>query len=124
MIVSSITILVFLGIKINLNSTYTKDKFEQIYTQENGGQESDAKTRLNFGLTAMEIITEKEFYINECLRAYKVFSIRFYIIIGLNVLLIIWLIYQANKVSKIQQKRDTLSKNDAILFDNEENVKF
>ena len=47
-----------------------------------------------------------------------------YGIIGLNVLLIILLIYQIPKVSRIQEKRDKLSKDDEILFDEEENVKF
>ena len=72
----------------------------------------------------IKIKSEKEYYIDECVKAYNIFSIRMYGIIGLNVLLIILLIYQIPKVSRIQEKRDKLSKDDEILFDEEENVKF
>ena len=39
--ISIITILVFLGVKANMDSTYTKSKFEQIYTQEYGEKTSN-----------------------------------------------------------------------------------
>ena len=38
---------------------------------------------------------------------------------GLNILLIILLLYQISKISKIQGKRDKLSKDDEILFGKE-----
>lgn len=119
-----VTILVFLGIKVNLNSTYTESKFEQIYIQENGEKTTDTKSKFNVGLTGVQMKTEKEFYIDECIKAYNIFSIRMYVLVGVNVFIIILLIYQISKVSKIQEKRDRLSKDDAILFDEEENVKF
>ena len=122
--ISVIMILAFLGIKINLDSTYTKNKFEQIYIQENGDIKSNAKTRLGIGLTGAQLKTEKEYYIDECVKAYNVFFIRMYCIVALNTLLIILLIYQISRVSKIQEKKDRISKDDAILFDEEENVKF
>ena len=119
-----VTILVFLGIKANLNSTYTESKFEQIYIQENGEKTTGIKSKFNVGLTGVQMKTEKEYYIDECVKAYNIFGIRMYVLVGVNVLLIILLIYQISKVSKIQEKRDRLSKDDAILFDEEENVKF
>ncbi len=121
---SIITILIFWGIKANMDSTYTKSKFEQIYTQEYGEQKSDTKTKFDIGLTGMQMKTEKEYYVDECIKAYNIFGIRNYGIIALNILLIILLIYQISKVSKIQEKRDKLSKDDAILYDEEENIKF
>jgi len=123
LLISIITILAFFGIKANLDSTYTKSKFEQIYTQEYGEQNSDTKSKCDIGLKGMKLKTEKEYYVDECVKAYNIFSIRIYGIVGLNILLIILLIYQISKVSKIQEKRDKLSKDDAILFDEEENVK-
>lgn len=123
--ISIITIFAFLGVKANLDSTYTKDKFEQIYTQENGNEKkSDTKTKFGIGLSGMQVKTEKEYYIDECVKAYNIFAIRMYAIVALNVFLIVLLIYQVSKVSKIQDKRDQLSKDDAILFDEEENIKF
>ena len=121
---SVITILVFLGIKANMDSTYTKNKFEQIYNQEYSEQNSDSESKIVVSIGEINIKTEKEYYIDECVKAYNIFSIRMYGIIGLNVLLIILLIYQIPKVSRIQEKRDKLSKDDEILFDEEENVKF
>lgn len=121
---SIITIFVFMGIKANLDSTYTDSKFEQIYEQEYGQNNSSNKTKIDIGITGMKIKSEKEFYVDECKKAYNVFNIREYSIIGLNGLLVILLIYQILKVSKIQEKKDKLSKDDAILFDEEENIKF
>lgn len=124
LLLSVITILVFLGIKANMNSTYTKNKFEQIYNQEYSEQNSDSESKIVVSIGEIKIKSEKEYYIDECVKAYNIFSIRMYGIIGLNVLLIILLIYQIPKVSRIQEKRDKLSKDDEILFDEEENVKF
>lgn len=124
LVISIITILVFLGIKANLDSIYTKNKFEQIYIQENGEQTSDSKSKFDIGLTGMQMKTEKEYYVDECVKAYNIFSIKMYGIVAMNVFEIILLFYQISKVSQIQEKRDRLSKDDAILFDEEENVKF
>lgn len=124
LVISIITILVFFGIKANLDSIYTKNKFEQIYIQENGEQTSDSKSKFDIGLTGMQMKTEKEYYVDECVKAYNIFSIKMYGIVAMNVFEIILLFYQISKVSQIQDKRDRLSKDDAILFDEEENVKF
>ncbi|HCC04053.1 MAG TPA: hypothetical protein DEP51_04265 [Clostridiales bacterium] len=124
LLVAIVTILIFFGIKAKLNSTYTESKFEQIYTQENGEKTTDIKSKFDVGFTGVKMKTEKEYYIDECVKAYNVFSIRMYVLVGINVLLIILLIYQIFKASKIQEKRDRLSKDDAILFDEEENMKF
>lgn len=122
--ISIITILVFLGIKANMDSKYTEDRFEQIYIQENGENNSKTKTKIDIGITGVQIKTEKEYYIDECVKAYNIFYLRMYGIVAINVLLIILLIYQISKVSKIQEKRDRISKDDEILFDEEENIKF
>lgn len=122
--ISIITILVFFGIKANMDATYTKSKFEQMYIQEYGEQKSATKSKVDIGFTGMQIKTEKEYFVDECAKAYNIFGIRMYGIVGVNFLLIILLIYQVSKVSQIQEKRDQLSKDDAILFDEEENIKF
>lgn len=123
LLLSVITILVFVGIKVNLDSVYTKDKFNQIYEQEYSEQNSKAKSIIDIGLNGTNIKSEKEYYIDECLKAYNIFTIRMYGVIILNVLLIALLIYQLLKISKIQDNKDRLSKDDIILFDEEENVK-
>ena len=120
---SIITLLVFIGIKINLDSTYNKSEFEKIYNQEYKEQKTKEKSKLSIGITGMKLKDEKEFYIDECINAYNVFSVRFYGTVALNVLLIILLAFQLFKISKIQEKREQLDKDDAILFDEEENIK-
>ena len=124
LVISIITFVIFFGIKANLDSIYTKNKFEQIYIQEKGEQTSDSKYKFDIGLTGMQIKTETEYYVDECVKAYNIFSIKMYSIIAMNVFEIILIFYQISKVSRIQDKRDRLSKDDAILFDEEENVKF
>ena len=126
LLLAVILLLIFFGIKVNLDSTYNKTNFEQIYEQEYSSEQktNNTKSKIDIGLNGMKIKSEKEYYVDECIKAYNVFSIRMYGVIGLNVLLIILLIYQISKVSKIQEQRDRLNKDDAILFDEEENIKF
>lgn len=122
--IAVISIFVFLGIKANLDSTYTKEKFAEIYSQEYGKQNSTSKSKIDIGLTGMQIKTEKEHYIDECMNAYSIFNIRLFGMLALNLLIIILLIYQISKVIKIQEKMDKMSKDDTVLFDEEENIKF
>lgn len=122
LILSIITIFVFVGIKMNMDATYTSSKFEQIY-EEYEEQNSNGTLRIDIDYTGMKIKNEKEYYIDECLKLYNIFNIKTYGILGLDLLLIILLIYQISKVSKIQEKKDRLTRDDAILFDEEENVK-
>ena len=124
MSISIVTILIFWGIRANMDSTYIKNKFEQIYIQEYADQKSDTKSKFDVDLAGVQMKTEKEYYVDECAKAYNIFGIRMYAIFGINILLIILLIYQISKILQIQNRRDKLSKDDAILFDNEENVKF
>lgn len=72
-IISIITMITFLGIKLNLDITYTKEKFEQLYT----GEISKDKT-IDIGITGIRIKTEKEYFIDKSIEAYNIFKIRTY----------------------------------------------
>lgn len=122
--ISIITMLVFLGIKLNLDTTYTESVFEQFYTEQNINRETNEKSKINIGITGMSIKTEKEYYIDECVKLYNIFKIKSYGSLGLHLLLNILLIYQILKVQKIQKKKEKLDKDDLILFDEEQNIKF
>ena len=124
LLISIITIFVFFAIKINMDSNYTRSKFEQIYEQEYGEQKSNNKNKIKIGLTGVEMKNEKENYIDECIEAYNIFGIKMYGIFVVNILFIILLIYQIVKVLQIKKIKNRLSKEDDILFDEEENVKF
>ena len=127
--VSIIIMLIFAGIKLNMDSTYTKNKFEQIYSEQYGEEltsnsNSIIKAKIDFGITGMTIKSEKEHYIDECMKLYNIFKTKTYGILALHLLLNCLLIYQIVRVSKIQGKKEKINKDDAILFDEEQNVKF
>lgn len=78
--ISIITMLVFFGVKLNLDTTYTKDKFEQFYKEQNINESSNSttKSKIDIGITGMGIKTEKEYYIDECSKLYGIFSAKAY----------------------------------------------
>ena len=82
------------------------------------------KPLLYIGLTGVSIKSEKEYYINECVKLYSIFKTKSYGTLGINFLLCILLIYQIVKNQKIQIKKERLSRDEAVLFDIEENIKF
>lgn len=123
--ISIVIMLVFFGIELSLDTTYTKDKFEQFYTEQNINASSNntTKSKIDIGITGIGIKTEKQYYIDECSKLYGIFSTKAYGTMGLHLLLNILLIYQIVRISKIQRKKDKLNKDDAILFDEEQNIK-
>lgn len=123
LIISITIMLIFFGYKLSLDSTYTKNKFEQIYTEQNIGKTSDNKSKIDIGITGISIKTQQEYYIDECLKLYNIFKTKTYATIGVHLLLNILLIYQISKILKVQGKKDRLNKDDLILFDEEKNIK-
>jgi len=121
---SIVTMLVFLGFKLNLDTTYTKERFEQLYTEQNTTESSDKKTKIDIGITGMSLKTEKEYYVDECMKIYNIFKAKTYGTLGLHILLNVLIIYQILRLSKIQEKKEQMNKDDLILFDEEENIKF
>ena len=106
-----------------MDSIYTENKFAEIYEQEYTESKTSDKNKIDIGLTGVSIKSEKEYYIDKCIEAYNVFTIKMYSSFAINGFLIILLIYEIIKVLNIQEKKDRLSKDDAILFDEEENIK-
>lgn len=123
-VISIISMLIFFVIKINLDTTYTKSEFEQFYVEENSKGNSITKSRIDIGITGMSIKTEKEYYIDECMKLYNIFKAKTYGALGIHILLNILLIYQILRILKLEGKKDKLKKDDLILFDEEQNVKY
>lgn len=123
-VISIMTMLVFFVIKLHLDTTYNKEKFEQFYTEQNITESSNAKTKIDIGITGASLKTEKEYYIDECMKLYNIFKAKTYGTLGLHVLLNILIIYQILRISKIQGRKEQMNKDDLILFDEEENIKF
>lgn len=109
--ISMIVTVIYAGIKLNFDSKYTKAEFEKIYTVQ---KENNATVNKNI---------EKGEYVNECLKLNNVFSGKFYGVIGIHQLFNVLLICQIFKKINSKNKKDRLSKDDLILFDEEENVK-
>ena len=127
-IISIITMMIFLGIKLNFDTIYTKEKFEMLYSEQNIEDESSknniSKQKLDMGITGLGVKTEKEYYVDECIKLYGIFKTKAYGTLALHLLLNLLLIYQMIKVSKIKRKKEKMGKDDAILFDEEQNIKF
>ena len=56
--------------------------------------------------------------------AYKIFSYRMYCVYILNAYLLILLTYESVKIYRIQDRKSQLEKDDVVVYDEEENVKF
>lgn len=122
--ISIITMMIFCGIKLNLDTTYTREQFEQLYTEQNISEDSDSKSKIDIGLTGMSIKSEKEYYIDECMELYNIFKIKTYGTLGLHLLLNILLIFQMLRIIKIHNKKIRIDKDDLILFDEEQNIRY
>ena len=114
----------FVGTKFYLDKTYTKTEFEKIYTEQNANKIDSKKTKVGIGLAGVNIKTEKEYYVDEYVKLYNIFKTKSYGTLGLHLLLNLLLIYQIFKVEKIQNKKERLDKDDIILKDEEQNVKY
>ena len=121
-----ISVIAFAGFwvkKTSIDSTYTKDKFESKYVELYGSKDTGNKAKIEIGGDGLKTVTAKEYYIQECEKAYKVFTARAYTIFGLNILLIVLLVFQIVKIIKINENIERLSKDDIVVYDEEENIK-
>ena len=118
------TILLFGLNKMYLDSNYTRDKFEKIYIQKYGDNNSKKNERIDMSISGFGVKTEKEYYIDQWIKSYNVFTFRAYTILLIDIVLVLLLIFQIYKVAKIQEGLNKLEKDDVVVYDEEENVKF
>ena len=124
LIISLLILITFLGIRFNLDSIYTKTKFEEYYVQQENIEKNLKDTKNGMGIiNNISSYNEKEYYIKECTKLYDIFRIKSYGTVILNFLLISLTIYELIKVKKIKNRKDKLNKDDVILFDEEQNIK-
>lgn len=125
LLISVTTLMVFFAIKVNLDTTYTKNEFEKFYNEQKSTQVEDKnkKTKIDIGITGVSLKTEKQYYIDECVESYNIFKIKSSGTIILHLLFCLLLIFMIYKAQKTNIKKDKLNKDDLILFDDEENVK-
>ncbi len=118
------TMLLFGLNKMYLDSNYNREKFEDIYVQKYGDNNSNKNERIDMSLSGFGVKTEKDYFIDQWIKSYKVFTFRAYAILLIDILLMLLLLFQIYKVAKIQVGLNKLEKDDVVVYDEEENVKF
>lgn len=122
-LVYAILIIVFLGVKIHLDNKYNNETtFGEFYEQYEEQTNSNSKS-IKFGLfSGISISDPKESYINESMSAYTNFSTKVIVYMLIQFLIVAILFYLSSRLSRIEEKKQRLSKDDKILFDEEQNV--
>lgn len=115
---------IFLGSKIYLDNKYNnKETFESFYNQyaKENNIDGNSKT-FNFDFSGISILNEKDYYIKESKSAYTNFSVKAYLYIIIQVVIVGILIFLSNRLSTIEKRKQDVFENDDVLFDEEQNV--
>ena len=124
LIISLISMLTLGIIKLNLDSTYTKEKFEEIYSTLNIDEAISNDKKIYVGIDGIGTKTEKEYYIDECVKLYNIFKTKTYVLVGIHLALNVLIVYRVFMELKNREQREKVMKDDIVLFDEEENVKY
>lgn len=121
-LISIIIMMTFFVIKINLDKTYNYTKFKEISNMQKDLEDNHLKSKIDY--STMTLKTEKDYYITQCINAYRIFKIKTTTILIMHLLLNILLIYQMYKIINMQGKKERVNKDDLILFDEEQNLRY
>ena len=122
--VSILIIAILFGVKVYLDSQYKSEAvFAEFYEQYEKEDEEDSE-KITLGLSGVKLQTSQETYIENSMESYNIFSIKSMIYMVIYILLIALIFYLAHRLAVIEDKKDEVTKNDDVLFDDEENVKF
>ena len=115
---------IFLGTKICIDKKYnnneTYENFYNEYAKENNIDGSSKK--FNFGFSGISILNSKDAYVKESQGAYTNFSVKAYLYIIIQVVIVGILICLSNRLSNIEKRKQDVFENDDVLFDEEQNV--
>lgn len=144
-IISTIAILMFGVIGLYMDKIYTKEKFEQFYNEletpfdkkankkstsvetiitESNNKNMVEKDSLLSGFANIGFKTAKQYYIDESVTLYNIFKIRKYSILGLYIIFNMALLFKIIKLEKKQKYKERLEKDDLIVYDEEQNIRF
>lgn len=129
LVLSLITMFSFFFVRLNLDSQYNSQYFDNVYISEHPEENVTDKSSLNkkridLTLAGPQLKTDAEFYTSECMEMYNIFKVKTYLISGVHLLINILLALQIMKLMNIDKKREQLEKDDAIVYDPEQNVHF
>ena len=123
-IFSVIIMAVFVGVKVHFDSKYDSIQFAKIYDSEIDYKTFNNKNRYDLTLGGVKIKSDKNYYVDECMKMYNLFQIKAYGILGVHIWINLFLFLQILKLIKQQEKKDRLNKDDKILFDEEQNCRY
>ena len=123
-IICSVAIIVFLGIKISMDKKYNKNVFAEFYEKYEKVNNTKNASKIKVGITGVEILNSKESYIEDSTKAYNVFTVKTVLYMVLQVLIVILTIYLSYRLTNIEIKKERLAKDDEVLYDEEQNVKY
>ena len=125
LLITSICIMmVFFTVRLVFDSKYDKDYFTKEYSVRYGNiAENNKKDKLSMTSLGAEFSSNKEMYLSECNKLYTIFKIKSYGLLAFNFLLSILLMYEIVKIQKMITRKDSLEKDDVVVYDEEENVK-
>lgn len=125
-IVSIFMSITIVGIKLYMDSQYNEETFKQFYDQYErvkGNYTETARATLGNSWT-LKVIDSKEAYVIDSKTAYMQFTVKQTLYVIINVLVSMGILYLAGRISKIEEKKERLAKDDIVLNDEEENVKY
>lgn len=120
--ISVLCLIIMCSSKFKMDKIYNKEKFSELYMQNEYKEEKDKK-KLNINLYEISLTNDKQWYINESIRAYNNFSIKIWSLFIVHLLVIIFNSIFLLRMKHIEEKETQLNKDDKILFDEEINIK-
>lgn len=120
-VVNMIGILGFIWIKLNWDTLYTEQWFSK-YFDENENSEMEKKY-LSFNQLEIEIISEKEKFVNDNIIAYKYFGVKSFFCTIIYIIIELFEVYLMIRISKLQKRQIQLQKDDLVVYDKEKNIK-
>lgn len=123
-VVSLLAIIVFWGVKYYLDTQYNEETFTTFYNEYEAENNDENSKRLTYGLSSINISSPEQAYIKESTNAYTNFTIKVMLYIFLQFLLVILILYFSFRLAHIEEKKAKLEKDDKVLFDDVQNVKF
>lgn len=117
-----IVMIILMGFKLYMNNKYNNESnFSNFYEQF---EPKDENEKIKLSINEFKFISAKENYINKSMNAYTVFSIKTTLCFMVLIFIIVGTYYFANRLSNFESKKERLAKDDLILYDKEENIKF
>ena len=125
LLVTSICIMmVFFTVRLIFDSKYDKEYFTKEYSVRYGNTaENNKKDKLAMTSLGAEFTSNKEKYLSECNKLYTIFKVKSYGLLAFNFILSLLLMYEIIKIQKMIIRKDSLEKDDVVVYDEEENVK-